>query len=69
MIRKWYEAYCDFCGRTIKHYQLRKPTQEQLKNDGAVCTKTKQFCSESCHQNYMHDHWDHVFSNLKQNRK
>ncbi len=69
MIKKFYEVSCDFCGRAIKHYNGRKPTREQLENDGAVCTTTKQFCSNSCYQNHTHDHWNHVFANLKNNHK
>lgn len=64
MIHKYYEVLCDYCGRTINHYPDKKPTNENLKKDGIVITKTKQFCCEQCYADWNHDLWQQKYLNL-----
>ena len=69
MIAKWYEVTCDYCGFAMNHYPGRKPTPEELRSDGFICTSTKQFCSEECFANWNHDRQEKQYLNLKQNGK
>ena len=64
MIQRWYEVTCDYCGCGINHYAVRKPTKEMLEADGAVCTATKQFCSDECYANWQHDRQERQYTNL-----
>lgn len=66
MIQKWYEVTCDYCGRGINHYISRKPTKESIKEDGAVCTATHQFCDDECYANWLHDKQERQYMNLRQ---
>ena len=53
MIKKWYEVCCDYCGKTIQHYPRKRPSDDELRKDGAVPTRTKQFCSYECYTNWQ----------------
>ena len=64
MIKKFYEVTCDYCGVGINHYAVRKPSNSMLEKDGAVCTATKQFCSDQCFANWQHDHPERRYLNL-----
>lgn len=68
MIRKWYEVSCDFCGATIDHYPLKRPTREQIEKSGGKTSATKQFCCEECWGQWNHEKQYSQWSNLKQNR-
>lgn len=67
MILPIYEVSCDYCGRTINHYLLKRPSCDDLKSDGYVATRTKQFCSEKCYADWNHDRQSKKYSNLRQN--
>lgn len=69
MIEKWYEVSCDYCGHVINHYINIRPPKEMLEEDGAICTATKQFCSNECFANWQHDKQAKQYLNLKQNGK
>lgn len=49
----YYEVRCDYCGSTINHYPNHKPDNEELRKDGILHTRTKQFCSEECYELYF----------------
>ena len=65
MIQKWYEVTCDYCGAGINHYIGSRPTREMLEADGAVCTATKHFCSETCWGEWNHDCQQRQYQNLQ----
>ena len=67
MIERWYEVTCDYCGSVINHYIDRKPTREEIEEDGGVTTGTKQFCCKECWGNWNHDRQERIYGNLKQN--
>lgn len=69
MIRRYYDVLCDYCDCTINHYPDHKPSINIMRRDGVCCTSTKQFCSEVCYANYMHDKLERQYMNLKQNGK
>ena len=52
MITKWYEVTCDFCSSTIDYYILKRPTKQELSNDGVVVVGNKLFCCEKCYQDW-----------------
>jgi len=49
MITRWYEVGCDYCGTVINHYIQSKPSNEQLREIGAVLRKGKIYCSTECY--------------------
>lgn len=69
MIFRYYEIRCDYCGRTINHYPLHKPSNEILQKDKIVHTRTKQFCSKRCYTNWNHDRRVTQYWNLRQHGK
>lgn len=69
MIEKWYEITCDYCGTAITNYIGKKPTTEEMKNDGIICTATMQFCSDMCFADWKHEKATRQYFNLKQNGK
>jgi len=54
MITKVYEVTCDYCGTCLNHYIGKKPTMEELREDGFSTTATKVFCNESVFYNRHH---------------
>lgn len=69
MIKKWYEVSCDYCGKTIQHYPRKRPSADELRKDGAVPTRTKQFCSYECFADWQHDRQEKQYLNLRQHGK
>lgn len=69
MITKLYEVSCDYCGVTLKHYIGRKPTMDELRNDGFAVTATKVFCDERCLGDWNHDVAEKRYMNLRQGGK
>lgn len=69
MIQKLYEVYCDYCGNCLNHYMGRKPTRQELINDGFFCTATKQFCNEMCWGDYNHDLQQTRYLNIRTDGK
>lgn len=67
MITKVYEVTCDYCGTGLNHYMGKKPTMEELRNDGFVTTATKVFCNERCQGDWNHDRLEKQYLNLQQN--
>lgn len=66
MITKLYEVTCDFCGTCMNHYIGKKPNNDELIKDGFAVAKTKQFCSEKCHSDWMHNLQEKKYLNLRQ---
>lgn len=66
MIHKYFEVLCDYCGGTVNHYPERKPDNETLRKDGIVHTRTKQFCSDACYADWLHDKQERQYINLRQ---
>lgn len=64
MIARWYEVTCDYCGAVINHYAVRKPSNEMLEEDGAICTATKQFCDDKCYADWQHEIQSRRYTNL-----
>lgn len=69
MILKWFEVTCDYCGHTIIRYPRKRPIDDTLRKDGAVLTRTKQFCSDVCFANWNHDRQTQQYCNLRQQGK
>lgn len=67
MIYRFYDVYCDYCGRLIHTYADREPNNEDLKMDVSVVTSKRQFCSERCYDDWNHDRQSKQYSNLRQN--
>lgn len=64
-IIKCYEVTCDYCGTCINHYIGRKPTMQELRNDGFATTATKVFCDDRCRSDYLHDLEESRYNNLR----
>lgn len=69
MVQKWYEVTCDYCGRCLNHYIGKKPTKNELINDGFSCTSTKVFCDEACFAYWNHDKQERQFFNINPSGK
>lgn len=67
MIVKFYEVRCDYCGKVINHYPLKKPSRNVLDGDGVICSATKNFCSIDCYGLYLQNRREKQYMNLKQN--
>lgn len=58
MITKWYEVTCDCCGKGLNHYIDKKPTKEDLRNDGFVVYSNLIFCNTLCYRNYKQKQYE-----------
>ena len=68
MVRRFYEAICDYCSRGIDYWPHR-PTAEELEEVGAVVRGRKVYCNAECEANATHDAVLARVGNLKQYRK
>lgn len=68
MLVKYYEARCDYCGRTLDYFERLHPTADDIKRIGNVMERGRIFCNDECKQNFYHDMNLRKRQNLKQYR-
>ncbi len=66
MYKTIYQCCCDFCGQVITQTYGKKPTEEELKDIGAVVLGRRVFCDEECKQEWKHYVTVSRCGNLKQ---
>lgn len=68
MLVKYYEARCDYCGRTLDYFERLHPTPDDIKRIGNIMENGRIFCNDECKQNFYHDNSLRKRQNLKQYR-